>query len=69
MKVFIVGASGLVGSNCMKHFTEQGWDVKGSYFSYEQQGTVFYNTLEPHAANFNIVGWQPDVIEIGRAHV
>ena len=63
MKVFIVGASGLVGSNCMKHFTEQGWDVKGSYFSYEQPGTVFYNTLEPgHANNFDIVGWKPEVI-------
>lgn len=63
MKVFIVGASGLVGSNCMKHFTEQGWDVKGSYFSFEQPGTVFYNTLEPtDTNNFDIVSWQPDVI-------
>jgi len=63
MKVFVVGASGLVGSNCMRHFSEQGWDVKGSYFSYEVPGTVFYNTLEPnHPDNFDIKGWNPDAI-------
>jgi len=63
MKVFIVGASGLVGSNCKKHFSEMGWDVKGSYFSYATDDTVFYNTLEPaHPDNYNIAAWQPDVI-------
>jgi dTDP-4-dehydrorhamnose reductase len=63
MKVFIVGASGLVGSNCMQHFADQGWEVKGSYFSYATEATVFYNTLEPnHADNFDIVAWQPDVL-------
>lgn len=63
MKVFIAGASGLVGSNCLKHFTEQGWEVVGSYFSYEVPGTVYYNTLEPgDAKNFDIKGFQPDVI-------
>ena len=63
MKVFIVGASGLVGSNCMKHFTEMGWDVKGSYFSYATDDTVFYNTLEPgDANNYDITAYGPDVI-------
>ena len=63
MKVFIAGASGLVGSNCMKYFLEQGWDVKGSYFSYQTPGTVYYNTLEPgNEANFNVIGYAPDVI-------
>jgi dTDP-4-dehydrorhamnose reductase len=63
MKVFIAGASGLVGSNCMKHFTEQGWEVKGSYFSYQTPGTVFYNTLDPkHKDNFDILSYKPDVI-------
>lgn len=63
MKVFIAGASGLVGSNCLKHFTEQGWDVRGSYFSYEVPGTVFYNTLDiQDANNFDVVSWKPDVI-------
>lgn len=63
MKVFIVGASGLVGSNCMQHFAAQGWDVIGSYFSFATEGTVFYNTLEPqHPENFDIKAWQPDVL-------
>lgn len=63
MKVFIAGASGLVGSNCMKHFKEQGCEVVGSYFSYEVDGTVFYNTLEPEdPKNFNIISFNPDVI-------
>lgn len=63
MKVFIVGASGLVGSNCMQHFTQQGWAVKGSYFSFATEGTVFYNTLDPeHTDNYDIAGWQPDII-------
>lgn len=63
MKVFIVGASGLVGSNCMRHFSEGGWEVLGSYFSYPTDNTVFYNTLDSeHPENFDIVGWKPDVI-------
>ena len=63
MKVFVVGASGLVGGNCMKHFMEQGWEVKGSYFSFSTDDTVFYNTLEPeHPSNFDFVGYRPDVI-------
>ncbi|MBL7711562.1 MAG: SDR family oxidoreductase [Chitinophagaceae bacterium] len=63
MKVFIVGASGLVGSNCMQHFTQQGWAVKGSYFSFAAEGTVFYNTLDPeHPENYDIAAWQPDII-------
>ncbi len=63
MKIFIAGASGLVGSNCLRHFTAQGWDVTGSYFSYPQDGLVYFNTLEPgHAENFDIRGWKPDAI-------
>lgn len=63
MKVFIAGASGLLGSNCQKHFTEQGWDVVGSYFSYEVPNTVFYNTLDlEHKDNFDIEQYNPDVI-------
>ncbi len=63
MRVFIAGASGLVGSNCMRHFSEQGWEVKGSYFSFPTENTVFYNTLEPaHPDNFDVAGWRPDVI-------
>lgn len=63
MKVFIAGASGLVGGNCMKHFTEQGWEVAGSYFSFQAPGTVYYNTLQPEDANnFDVKAFAPDVI-------
>jgi dTDP-4-dehydrorhamnose reductase len=63
MRVFIIGASGLVGGNCDKYFTQQGWEVKGSYFSYKTDDTVFYNTLMPeHPDNYDVVGYEPDVI-------
>ncbi len=63
MKVFISGASGLVGSNCLKHFTEQGWEAVGSYYSYKTDDTVFYDTLNPeHADNFDVVQFAPDAI-------
>lgn len=63
MKVFISGASGLVGSNCMKHFNEQGWNAVGSYFSYKTDDTVFYDTLNPaDPNNFDVAAFAPDVI-------
>lgn len=63
MKVFISGASGLVGGNCLKHFTEQGWNVVGSYYSFKTENTVFYDTLNPgHPDNFDVAAFAPDVI-------
>jgi len=63
MKVFISGASGLLGGNCQKHFTEQGWEVVGSYFSYKTADTVYYNTLDPaQPENFDVAAFAPDVI-------
>ena len=63
MKVFISGASGLVGSNCLKHFKEQGWETIGSYYSYKTDDTVFYDTLIPgHTDNFDVAAFAPDVI-------
>ena len=63
MKVFISGASGLVGGNCLKHFTEQGWEAVGSYYSYPTDNTVFYDTLVPgNPDNFDVTAFTPDVI-------
>lgn len=63
MKALIVGASGLVGNNCLRHFTAMGWEVVGTYFSFAEEGLVYYNTLEPqHHLNFDVAGWKPDVI-------
>lgn len=63
MKVFISGASGLVGSNCLKHFSEQGCEVVGTYFSYPTSNTVYFNTLNlEDEKNFDVISFQPDVI-------
>ncbi|MFM2385644.1 MAG: hypothetical protein RL660_401 [Bacteroidota bacterium] len=63
MKVFVSGASGLVGGNVLKHFKQQGIDVVGSYFSYAVEGCVYYNTLEPqHPDNFKLDEFAPTVI-------
>lgn len=63
MRIFIVGASGLVGGNCMKQFKEQGCEVVGSYFSFATEDTVYYNTLNPdEEKNFDVKKFNPDVI-------
>lgn len=63
MKIFISGASGLVGGNCLHHFREQGEEVIGSYFSFPAPDTVFFDTLQPeHPDNFDLNGFRPDVI-------
>lgn len=63
MKILIIGASGLVGSNCLQHFTGQGWEVAGTYFSFAQPGLHYYNTLNPQDPdNFDIAAFAPDVL-------
>lgn len=63
MKTLIIGASGLVGSNCLKHFKQQNWDTIGTYFSYQAENTVFYDTLNPtNEENFNINEFQPEAM-------
>ncbi|MCB0501637.1 MAG: SDR family oxidoreductase [Bacteroidetes bacterium] len=64
MNVLIIGASGLVGGNCMNYFKAQSdWQVVGTYFSYEAQNTVFFDTLDlSNAKNFDIDSFPPDVV-------
>lgn len=62
MRIFISGGSGLLGSNCMKHFKEMGCEVVGSYYTFQTDDTVFYDTLEPNPFNFDIQEFQPNVI-------
>ena len=38
---FIIGASGLVGSNCFNYFKTKGWDYSVLFFSYQAKNTVF----------------------------
>ncbi len=59
MKVFISGASGLLGGNCLQYFTEMGWKVVGSHLSFATPKTVFYNTLEPNnPENYDVEAFQ-----------
>lgn len=62
MKILIVGASGLVGSNCQIYFEEKGWEVVGTHLSYPTEKTVFYNPLEPETSEFSIKDFKPNVI-------
>ena len=63
MKVLIVGASGLVGSNILNYFLSKNVDTIGTYFSYPTENTVFLDTLTSNNPdNFNIIDFQPDVI-------
>jgi dTDP-4-dehydrorhamnose reductase len=63
MKIFISGASGLVGGNCLKHFTEQGAQVLGTYFSFPVDGISYFNTLNlQDENNADIRAFAPDVI-------
>ncbi len=63
MRVFISGASGLVGGNCLQYFTEKGETVIGSHLSYSTPNTVFFNTLAlEHPDNFDLHSFLPDVI-------
>ncbi|SFN91761.1 dTDP-4-dehydrorhamnose reductase [Chitinophaga sp. YR627] len=43
MKVFIVGASGLIGSHCMQHFQAAGADVVGTHRSFATPSTVYFD--------------------------
>jgi dTDP-4-dehydrorhamnose reductase len=63
MKVFIIGASGLVGSNCYSYFRQQGFECIGTHFSYETEHTVFFDTLNlENEDNIDIYEFEPDVI-------
>lgn len=63
MKVLIIGASGLVGSNFLRHFRNNGWKVLGTYFSYPAQDTFFFDTLNlDNPGNADLDAFSPDVI-------
>lgn len=64
MKIVILGASGLVGGNCLRYFQiKENVEVVGTYFSYQAKDTVKFNTLNlEDPDNFDIVKFNPDVI-------
>lgn len=63
MKVFISGASGLVGGNCLRLFKGMEWDVVGSHRTFPTEGTVYFDTLNLSAKeNFDLEAFAPDAI-------
>lgn len=63
MNIFISGASGLVGGNCLRYFASKGLTVLGTYFSYPTEGTVYFNTLDLNdPKNPNLDEFMPNVI-------
>jgi dTDP-4-dehydrorhamnose reductase len=63
MRILILGASGLIGSNCLRYFREQGHEVLGTYYSYPAKDTVFLDTLNPgNPQNANLTSFSPEVI-------
>jgi len=62
-RIFISGASGLIGGNCLSYFQEKDHEVVGSHFSFPTDRTVPFNTLQRNnASNFDIKSFNPDVI-------
>lgn len=63
MKILIIGASGLVGSNCLRYLSEKGHECVGTYFSYAAKNTVYYDTLHPeNTENFDVEAFTPEII-------
>lgn len=63
MKAFIVGGSGLVGSNYMTYFSSQGIQCVGTHRYNETGNTVYFDALDlDNPMNFDIRAYRPDVI-------
>jgi len=63
MKVFIVGASGLVGSHCLKNCQENGWETIGSHLSFPTAETIYFDALAQDIGEyFMLIDFKPDVI-------
>jgi dTDP-4-dehydrorhamnose reductase len=63
MRVFIIGASGLVGSNCLHYMRrDPEFEVLGTHFSFETNETVYFNVFKPWAGTYDLNAFRPDVI-------
>jgi dTDP-4-dehydrorhamnose reductase len=63
VKYFVIGASGLVGSNLLNYLRSIGVEARGSHLQFATEETVFFNPMElDHPSNFSIASYQPDVI-------
>ena len=63
MKILIIGASGLVGSNCMNCMRKDpAMDVIGTHFSFPTDDTVYFNVFDTEGSPFDLSAFNPDVI-------
>jgi len=64
MNILVIGGSGLVGSNCLTHFSNQkDTMVIGTFFSHPTENTVYYDTLNPdNPENYDVASYMPDVV-------
>ena len=63
MKILVIGASGLVGSHCMRYFKERGISVVGTHRKFEQVDTFYFDPLNENCFDFlSISHFVPDII-------
>lgn len=63
MKILVIGASGLVGSHCMRYLKEKEISVIGTHRNFEQIDTFYFDPLNKNCFDFlNINHFSPDVI-------
>ena len=63
MKILVIGASGLVGSHCMRYLKEKEISVIGTHRNFEQIDTYYFDPLNKNCFDFlNINHFSPDII-------
>jgi dTDP-4-dehydrorhamnose reductase len=45
-QIVIIGASGLVGGNCLNFFKSKGLETTGTHYSFPTDDTIFFDTLD-----------------------
>jgi dTDP-4-dehydrorhamnose reductase len=63
MKVLVIGASGLVGSHCLRYLKEKNIEVIGTYRNYQVANTFFFDPSFENCFDFlNEIALKPDII-------
>lgn len=63
MRVLVIGASGLVGGNCLRLFDSKKYVTKGTHFQFHTSTTEYLNTINlDDRENEGVLAFQPDVI-------
>ncbi|GGE55751.1 dTDP-4-dehydrorhamnose reductase [Pedobacter psychrotolerans] len=63
MNIFVVGASGLVGSHCTKVFQNNSWLTLGTHLNYPTSETVYFDPLIDNLKDFfSVHNFAPDAI-------